>query len=188
MSTPRNAKRLSRDRTNMPRPASLSLKMPQSTSAVSSTLTSPSDPGSGMSSPASSAANPAIPGNSVRHHKPSKSVPLSISGPQSPQLQPSSPEITSLPAFPPSPKEGSKNYKDSSKSFFSNLKASKSSTKVQNFEPSIRHVSEDSSRQKENVQPKSLYSLRKSPGSTPDLSLSNFEVSSIEDQQGDLRN
>ena len=62
--------------------------------------------------------------------------------PKSPK-SPSSPGFTSLPPFPASPTTPSKHGRDHSKSFFSNLKASKSSVKIQPIEPTIRKVHQD---------------------------------------------
>ncbi|KAL9103877.1 MAG: hypothetical protein Q9163_001114 [Psora crenata] len=168
----------------MPRPASLSLAMPKSISTVSSTVTSPTDGESCVSSPTNSNANPVPPGGSARYHKASKSEATVLVDPHSPELQPASPGITSLPPFPSSLKNSPKHARESSKGFFSNLKASKSSNKVQYVEPTIRQVSEELSRDQLGQQQEPIYSLHKTPGSTPDLSLSDVEVSSIEARQG----
>ncbi|KAL9126522.1 MAG: hypothetical protein Q9217_004446 [Psora testacea] len=168
----------------MPRPASLSLAMPKGTSAVSSTVTSPADAGSGMSSPANTNANPVVPGPSAGHHKASKSEATGLSEPQSLEIQPTSQEITSLPPFPSSPKNASRHAREPSKGFFSNLKASKSSNKIHHVESTIRQVSEEIPRSQEGSEQESIYTLRKSSGSTPDLSLSNFDASSTDDRQG----
>lgn len=166
------------------RPASLSLAVPpHGSSAFSSAVASPSDAESGLSSPAS-AGHPTKTFTAARHHKSSKSVPLSGSEPQSPLIQPSSPEITSLPAFPPSPGNSSRHGRESSKGFFSNLKAAKSSSKVHTMDSTLRQVSNEQPAQESENQSKSLYSLRKNTGSTPDLSLSNFDVSSQDDRSG----
>ena len=72
-----------------------------------------------------------------------QTVPLSATErPKSPP-SPSSPGLTSLPPFPASPNASSKHSRDQSKSFFSNLKASKSSAKVQQIESTIRKVQQD---------------------------------------------
>ena len=168
----------------MPRPASLSLATPKSSSAVSSTVTSPTDAGSAMSSPASAHANPVPSGGSARHHKASKSIAATFPEPQSSEIKPHSPEITSLPPFPSSPKNSTRHPRESSRGFFSNIKASKSSNRVHHVEPTIRQVSEDLPRSQVDSQQASIYSLRKGPGSTPDLSLSSFDVSSTDGGQG----
>ena len=168
----------------MPRPASLSLALPKNTSTVSSTVTSPTDGGSASSSPVSTGAPSVPPEGPVRHHKASKSDITGLSESHSTPIQPSSPEITSLPPFPSSPKDIPKHAKDSAKTFFMNMKASKSSNKVHQGESTIRQVSEDTPRSQIDSQQSSIYSLRKSPGSTPDLSLSNYDVSSADDREG----
>ena len=151
-----------------PRPASLSLTMPIRTSAVSSTITSPTDAESNSTSPH------ALGTNKNYTAEPSSAVSPSPEGPLD------SPDITSLPPFPSSPKEGPRHSREASKGFFSNLKASKSSNKVHNVEPTIRKVSEDIPRSEIDIKEARLYSLRKGPGSTPDLSLSNLESTSTE--------
>lgn len=169
----------------MPRPASLCLTMPPSTSAVSSTATSPADAGdvrSSLSSPASTSAENA-PSAAMNPNSGGIHLPTTSSHP--PEAEPSSPEITSLPPFPPSPKDTPKHTRESSKSFFSNLKASKSSSKIHTVEPTIRQVSEETPRSKVEDQDESIYSLSKQKtGSTPDLSLSNFNLNSSEDRKG----
>ena len=62
--------------------------------------------------------------------------------PTSPR-SPISPTFTSLPQFPTSPGATPKHARDPSKSFFANLKASKSSIKIQNPESTIRKVSQE---------------------------------------------
>ncbi|KAG8525353.1 uncharacterized protein KY384_008997 [Bacidia gigantensis] len=160
----------------MPRPTSLSLAVPPGTSAVSSTVTSPTDDGSGMSSPVSTNPNHTIPGGASRHHKTSKSVPHNGSGRSSPREQPSSPDITSLPPFPPSPQITPKHGKESSKGFLSSLKNTKVSNRGPPIESTVRQVSEDTPRAQSRQQQQKLYSLKKASGSTPDLSLSSFDV------------
>jgi hypothetical protein len=58
---------------------------------------------------------------------------------------PSSPTFTSLPPFPTSPGQTPRHARDPSKSFFSNLKASKSSFKIQGPESTIRKVAPEPS-------------------------------------------
>ena len=170
----------------MPRPTSLLLAMPINTSTGSSTVTSPTEGASDLSSPTSNSANRQPSGAATRHHKSSKSLPFNSSRPQSPIVQPASPEITSLPAFPPSPTETPKHAREASKGFFSNLKASKSSNKVHNIESTIRQVSDNLPRAQTDSQHHPLYSLQKSSGSTPDLSLSRFDINSSDHWQGKL--
>lgn len=161
----------------MARTMPLSLGIPKSSSPISSTITSPTDPGSNPSSPSGfSSSNTgdllseARPASKERH--PSSSLREQI---------PSSPEITSLPPFPSSPKAKPRQIQESSKRFFSNLKSSKSSHKIHaSTEPTIRQVSEELSRGKIDLTEGSVYS-RPSPGSTPDLSLSTFDSAFAEE-------
>lgn len=154
---------------NMARPASLSLALPKSASPVSSNITSPIDGGSSSPSPRLLHTNNA-------------ENPQPLEPPSEDQLN--SPDFTSLPPFPSSPKATPTHASEQSKSFFSNMKASKSSNKVYHMEPTIRHVSEDTARTKVDSTEKSLYSLPKTTGSTPDLSLLTLQSSSTDDREG----
>ena len=161
----------------MPRTAkALSLGVSNSPSPISSTLTSPTDPGSMPSSPRGDAdashPHPHIRLGSDDH--------LNTSSFSAYQDQPTSPDFTSLPPFPNSPRGATQASKEPSKGLFSNLKASKSSNKVHTTsETTIRQVSEEISRSRLDLSDSSVYS-RPSPGSTPDLSLSNFETASTD--------
>ncbi|KAL9076817.1 MAG: hypothetical protein Q9161_000802 [Pseudevernia consocians] len=154
----------------MTRPASLSLPLPRSASPVSSTFTSPTNGGGSSPSPrhlhTSNAENP---------------QPLE---PHSAEDPSKSPDLTSLPPFPYSPMDKPNHAREPSKGFFSNMKASKSSNKVYHMEPTIRHVSEDTARSNVDSTEKSLYSLRKTTGSTPDLSLLTLQNSSTDGREG----
>ena len=176
----------------MSKRVSLSLVMPSNKSPISSTITSPSDPGSRSPSPDSQgraqpqsetrlrrdeSANGGADCNSQKSRQ--KPTPASYTGPRSPTL-------TSLPQIPSSPKNGSKHMREQSKSFFANLKASKSSNRVHQVDPTIRQVSEDTSRSKATAKENTVYSVRKSPGSTPDLSPLPFNHSSPEVSDGKL--
>ncbi len=176
----------------MSKRVSLSLVMPSNKSPISSTITSPSDPGSRSPSPGGQrrvqpqfetkaprddSANGGAGSNSRNTGR--IPTPASITGQRSPTLTP-------LPQIPSSPKNGSKHTREQSKSFFANLKASKSSNRVHQVEPTIRQVSEDTSRSKVTTKENTIYSVRKSPGSTPDLSLSAFNYSSPEVSDGKL--
>ena len=77
-----------------------------------------------------------------RSSSPATASPPANERPKSP-ASPSSPGLTSLPPFPTSPTVSSKHARDQSKSFFSNFMASKSSTKIQPVEPTIRKVQQD---------------------------------------------
>lgn len=157
---------------NTKRPASLSLAMPKQISPVSSTITSPIDGERSLSSPrhlhTSNAENP---------------QPLE---PHSVEDQSNSPNLTSLPPFPSSPKDIPRHSREPSRGFFANMKASKSSNKIFNMEPTIRHVSEDTARSNVDSTERSLYSLRKTTGSTPDLSLLTLQSSTTDDREGRL--
>lgn len=152
------------------RPASLSLALPKSQSPVSSNVTSPTDAGSNPPSP--------------RQMQTRSAETLPISESHTKEDEPNSPDFTSLPPFPSSPKTAPKHSREQSKGFFSNLKASKSSNKVYQIEPTIRHVSEDNPRSKSEGNEKIFYSIRKSPDSTPDLSLSTLQDTPSEDREG----
>ncbi|KAL8949387.1 MAG: hypothetical protein Q9222_004507 [Ikaeria aurantiellina] len=91
-----------------------------------------------------------------------------------------SPTLTSLPSIPASPQQGPKHGREQSRSLFANFKATKSSNRVHKLEATIRQVSEDTPRDNTRPGEASLYSLQKGSGSTPDLSLSTLNTSSIE--------
>lgn len=156
----------------MPRPASLSLAVPPISTMVPVDQKTPDAVTSGISSPSS-----ADPGSSERRAKP-----------PSRGIQSASANITSLPPFPASPTGPQRSGRDAPRNFFSNLKASRSSNKIQSaLEGTIRKVSDDPpSDTAENASNKSgsLYSLRRAPGSTPDLSLSALDISSSEEKRG----
>ncbi len=159
----------------MARPTSLSLTVPKRVSAISSDITSPTDAGSGSPPPREA--------NLVSTRSPVFDATQSPSA----EDQTNSLEFTSLPPFPSSPKQKPKHAREPSKGFFSNLKASKSSQKVFQVEPTIRQVSEEIPRSNLDFAENSIYSMRKSPGSTPDLSLTNtLEGSSAETREGTL--
>ncbi|KAL8828799.1 MAG: hypothetical protein Q9191_002386 [Dirinaria sp. TL-2023a] len=163
----------------MSAPQALTLAVPNNAecaSPVSSAITSPSEPRTRSPSP-SSQTSQQVSGRPYRAI--SRKDTQQSTHPQS-AADPTSPTLTSLPPFPSSPKSAPKHIRDQSKSFFANLKASKSSNKIQNFEPTIRQVSEDTTRGHKELRENSFYSLRKSPGSTPDLSKSTFDNSSAD--------
>ncbi|EXJ79192.1 hypothetical protein A1O3_08693 [Capronia epimyces CBS 606.96] len=83
---------------------------------------------------------------------------------------PSSPKITATPEFPPSPvPQSPKHGREASKGFFSNLKAAKSSHKLQASETSIPESGEKSNaRSRTSSKDRSLHSVKKQ-GSTPEL-------------------
>ena len=154
----------------MVRPVSLSLAMPRNASPVTSAITSPTD-GEG-------------PSPSPRHLPASNTENSQLLKPQD---QSNSPDLTSLPPFPSSPKDTPNHAREPSKGFFSNMKASKSSNKVFHMDSTIRHVSEDTARSNADSTEKSLYSLRKTTtGSTPDLSSLTLQSSLTDEREGRL--
>ncbi|EHY52194.1 hypothetical protein HRR83_003243 [Exophiala dermatitidis] len=84
---------------------------------------------------------------------------------------PNSPTITAIPEFPPSPVTQSPRHgREASKSFFSNLMASKSSHKLQSSESSIPESGErPGTRSRPSSKDRSVHSVQKQ-GSTPELS------------------
>ena len=83
---------------------------------------------------------------------------------------PSSPKITAMPEFPPSPvPQSPKHGRDPSKGFFSNLMASKSSHKLHYSETSIPEGGDKpNARSRASSKDRSLHSVKKQ-GSTPEL-------------------
>ena len=168
----------------MAKPQALSLGTTNSPSPVSSAITSPTEPRSRSISPKSP----------VHHQNTADGNGMAAGGyssvsngePHSTISPPGSPNLTSLPPFPASPKSTPKHLRDQSKSFFSNLKASKSSNKVNTVESTIRQVSDITSRNENASQEQGMYSLRNNTGSTPDLSKSTFDNVSINTSDGTL--
>lgn len=115
---------------------------PPKTSPLSPDSLSPLSPDSIMSSPASayqksSTIRPLTGGSTVSST--TKAASLSPHSPRQPSHEeqdnstadvPPTPGITAIPQYPPSPKD-TKHQRDASKSFFGNLKASKSSNRIQ---------------------------------------------------------
>ena len=169
----------------MPRPISLTLTMPSCASPVSSVITSPT-----ASDTPSSAAPPSPRSGDVqfadKESHPDQTDSDGIHLVESPGT-PLSPELTSLPPFPTTTKPPHKHMRDPSKSFFSNLKASKSSNRVHHMEPTIRKVSDEGVRADGDGRVTPVYTMRKSPGSSPDLSTSTFSTSSRDGSKCKLR-
>lgn len=161
---------------NMPRSTSLSLAMPSAASSVSSAITTPTASETTSTSPRSSKHGEYKFDNKENHSNKvvSDSVGPQIVEPHPVPDAPQSPNLTSLPPFPSSPKSTPKHVRDPSKSFFSNLKASKSSNRVHHMEPTIRQVPEDNSQDGQNPSQPDFYSVNKGSGSTPDLSNPSF--------------
>lgn len=107
-----------------------SLKSPASQSAdgLKVESLSPLTPRSPKSSPSSPFAN----GSTIRPVTRRSKTESALIVPSSPkgEEEPPTPNFTSLPQYPVSPKDGPKHNRDASKSFFANLKASKSSHKI----------------------------------------------------------
>lgn len=160
----------------MPYPMSLTLTMPSGASPVSSVITSPtaSDTPSSAASPSPRSGDIHFDNKEIHSDQADDDgIPL-VESPGTPL----SPEITSLPPFPTPTKPPHKHMRDPSKSFFSNLKASKSSNRVHHMEPTIRKVSDEGFRPDGDGSVTPVYTMRKSPGSSPDLSISTFSTSS----------
>ena len=157
----------------MVRSTSLSLGIPPNPSPISSNVTSPTDAGSHPSTPGSTAGSRTqehpLPQSRLNHTE------LRMPSSHTTAEPPLSPEFTSLPPFPDSPAETPRGGQESSKGFFANLKASKSSNKVNNVsEPTIRHVSDSSARRDAELQDDSDAS-RRNQGSTSDLRVPSRE-------------
>lgn len=156
------------------KPKSLSLAMSQPASPISSAVTSPSEPDSRT-------ASPGLPQDGIVQSDEMQD-PTDGARETSPTLEetqdPEASALTSLPSVPSSPKNVPKHGQ--SRSLFGNLKAARSSNKVNKLETTIRQVSEDLPRKNINGGGAGLYSLGKSHGSTPDLSLSTLNTSSLD--------
>lgn len=81
--------------------------------------------------------------------------------------EPPTPNFTAMPQYPPSPKESTKHNRDPSRSFFANLKASKSSHKISNSDSSGLSA-EQPSKSRGSSRDRAQPHLRKN-GSTSDL-------------------
>lgn len=149
--------------------------MPQTASPISSAVSSPSDPGSPTTSPK---LEQDLSESRDRWNFVSNGTGEVLQGHKEPQA-PEAPALTSLPSVPSSPGHATKHEPQHSRSLFANLKAAKSSNKVNKLETTIRQVSEDLPRDNAKSGGAALYSLEKSPGSTPDLSLSTLNASSV---------
>ena len=160
---------------------SLSVAIPSTSSPISSTITSPTEPRSRSLSPGSPAHRVELP---IRTKPNTQAYTKVNDEARSTDDHPGSPTLTSLPPFPPSPKGTPKHLRDQSKSFFSNLKASKSSNKVHTMETTIREVPHTSARGDKDFRENGIYTLRKNTGSTPDLSKSTFDNTSIDVSDG----
>lgn len=93
-----------------------------------------------------------------------------------------------MPQYPPSPKESTKHNRDPSRSFFANLKASKSSHKISNSDSSGLSADQNS-KSRGSSRDRSYPALRKN-GSTSDLleAVSRSGKEKTEDARGESRN
>lgn len=81
--------------------------------------------------------------------------------------EPTTPGLTAIPQYPPSPKESPKHNRDASKSFFANLKAPRSSHRLDKSDGSGHSLDKPKSRG--SSQDRKTYISSKQYGSTPDL-------------------
>ena len=165
----------------MAKPGALSVAIPNTPSPISSAITSPTEPRSRSLSPGSPVSHNATSDRTRTHTKAYSQADDEAFSPTHP---PGSPDLTSLPPFPASPKSTPKHIRDQSKSFFSNLKASKSSNRIHTVESTIRQVSDDATSSNKDLSETRMYSVRKNTGSTPDLSKSAFDNVSIDASDG----
>ncbi|OKL61770.1 hypothetical protein UA08_02462 [Talaromyces atroroseus] len=145
----------------------------------------PRSPKSSPSSPRSISHEPTIRPVTSRSRTGS-----STTAPLSPYeaAEPPTPNFTAMPQYPPSPKENPKHNRDPSRSFFANLKASKSSHKISNSDSSGLSA-EQASKSRGNSRDRSHHTLRKN-GSTSDLleAASRAAKERAEDVRGDTPN
>lgn len=155
---------------------SLPLAMPQPASPISSAVSSPSEPRSRSTSPK---LEQDVSLSRDKWHFATNGISETSRGPEESRVAEVS-ALTSLPSLPSSPNYAAKHGQQHSRSLFGNLKAAKSSNKVNKLEATIRQVSEDLPRDNAKSGGAALYSLEKGPGSTPDLSLSTLNTSSLD--------
>jgi len=119
-------------------------------------------------SPRSPQTSGSLPGSPSLHGAPPSSMMDQVSA--GPRNEPVSPDITAMPEFPPSPtRDSSKHGRESSKSFFSNLMASKSSHKLLPPETGTVEAPEKTkARSRASSKDRSFHSVRRQ-GSTPEL-------------------
>ncbi|KAL8694177.1 MAG: hypothetical protein Q9218_001120 [Villophora microphyllina] len=155
--------------------------MPQPASSIGSAIASPIDSASRTASQgrAASSSRTQEVSEQVNWQNEANGIYNASTSPEEVQDQEAA-ALTSLPSIPASPISNLKHDRDQSRSLFANLKASKSSNKVHKLEATIRQVSEDIPQDSARTEVPPMYSLRKSPGSTPDLSLSTLNTSSLD--------
>ncbi|KAL9005980.1 MAG: hypothetical protein Q9188_001270 [Gyalolechia gomerana] len=149
--------------------------MPQPASSISSAVSSPSEPRSRSTSPK---LEQDVSLSRDKWQFATNGISETSRGPEESRVEVSA--LTSLPSLPSSPNYAAKHGQQHSRSLFGNLKAAKSSNKVDKLETTIRQVSEDLPRDNAKSGGAALYSLEKGPGSTPDLSLSTLNTSSLD--------
>ncbi|EED18677.1 Rho GTPase activator (Bem2), putative [Talaromyces stipitatus ATCC 10500] len=132
----------------------------------------PRSPRSSPSSPRSIRDEPTIRPVTSRSRTRSMNAPLSPNEPEPP-----TPSFTAMPQYPPSPKDNAKHNRDPSRSFFANLKASRSSHKITNSDSSGLSA-EPPSKSRGSSRDRSYPMLRRN-GSTPDL----LEAASRQDKE-----
>ncbi|KAL2010074.1 hypothetical protein VTN00DRAFT_5881 [Thermoascus crustaceus] len=141
---------------------------PLTPGAMSSDGLSPLTPRSPKSSPSS----PLMKGTTIRPVTRSNNrTDNPFMPPDSPNAPPQTPNLTAIPQYPPSPKDSPKHSRDPSKSFFANLKASKSSHRV--------HTSDglgDNPKSRGSSKDRTVYASR-GHGSSPDLLSSTTDLS-----------
>lgn len=86
--------------------------------------------------------------------------------------RPDSPRVATPTLHSDSPTSASNHSRQMSRLFFSNVKASKSSSRIEPADVTIRHVAPEPSAIETRETENSVYSMRRAPGSTPDLSRS----------------
>lgn len=141
---------------------------PLTPGAMSSDGLSPLTPRSPKSSPSS----PLMKGTTIRPVTRSNNrTENPFMPPDSPNAPPQTPNLTAIPQYPPSPKDSPKHSRDPSKSFFANLKASKSSHRI--------HTSDglgDNPKSRGSSKDRTVYASR-GHGSSPDLLSSTTDLS-----------
>ncbi|KAL9012724.1 MAG: hypothetical protein Q9173_002535, partial [Seirophora scorigena] len=148
--------------------------MPQPASPISSTVTSPSETDSQTASPSRMRE-----AEMYQHRVENGEIGTRDDSPSLEEAKTRKDSaFTSLPSVPHSPQNVPRHGQ--SRSLFGNLKAAKSSNKVDKLETTIRQVSEDQPRDNMNSGVAGIYSLGKGPGSTPDLSLSTLNTSNMD--------
>ena len=157
-------------RTNGPPSLNLSAakSRPDGQQPLTASTLSPTSPSSPQS-PESVPTSPMLRDFSIGRNKAGKDKVKIEASKQADTNDPTSPTISAIPHYPESPPGSPKYGRDPSKSFFSNLMASKSSHRLQSPDRNGTGVSERAtSKSRASSKDRTLYSLR-NRGSTPDL-------------------